>query len=81
MLAILNEFTNIPEPKIDLKFQQDYLERILKAGIQLLKKTLEQPIALCLVKSILNDALFQTNVLSSWTRNVNNIDKAFPIGI
>ena len=74
MLAILNEFTNIPEPKDRFKIPARLSRKNFESWYSAIEKDFKNNrLPYVWSRALLNDALFQTNVLSSWTRNVNNI--------
>ena len=74
MLAILNEFTNIPEPKDRFKIPARLSRKNFESWYSAIEKDFKNNrLPYVWSRAPLNDALFQTNVLSSWTRNVNNI--------
>ena len=74
VLAILNEFTNIPEPKDRFKIPARLSRKNFESWYSAIEKDFKNNrLPYVWSRALLNDALFQTNVLSSWTRNVNNI--------
>ena len=74
VLAILNEFTNIAEPRDRFKIPARLSRKNFESWYSVIEKDFKNNrLPYIWSRALLNDALFQTNVLSSWTRNVNNI--------
>ena len=74
VLAVLNDFTNTPEPRDRFRTPSRLSRKNFESWYSTFEKDFKNNrISYIWARALLNDALFQTNVLSLWTKNVNDI--------
>ena len=74
VLTVLNDFTNTPEPRDRYRTPARLTRKNFESWYSTFDKDFKNNrISYIWARALLNDALFQTNVLSLWTKNVNDI--------
>ena len=77
VLSKLNQFTNTPEPKDRFKVPATLTRKNFESWLNAFENDIKKNhLPYVWSKALLNDALYQSNVLSQWTENVNKIRRS-----
>ncbi|MEL0238351.1 MAG: tubulin-like doman-containing protein [Gammaproteobacteria bacterium] len=77
VLFKLNQFTNTPEPKDRFKVPPTLTRKNFESWLNAFEKDIKKNhLPYIWSKALLNDALFQSNVLSQWTESINKIRRS-----